>query len=239
MSVSIHSGHPGTKAVEAAVPHQGLPANLPPVADPHVRLFAELFGDPAVHATRWFVASMLLALVVPGLVLTLFRLAPLKTAVPYLVEVRPDGAVARVAQARDYKPTSAMLKSELGRWVEKALVIDPFLTRANQREATKSLRGKAVAEHRALLLQDDPFARLLKDPTLVRTVAVSGVDLTQDGIAFVYATSTERTAGASKEPVRWRFTLHYSIVPPETEEELMANPAGLAITHLQRSQDKS
>lgn len=235
MFLSIHGGSSDTAPAAASQP----PANLPPVADPHVRLFAELFGDPAVHATRWFIAAMLLGLVVLGLVLTLFRLVPLKTAVPYLVEVRPDGVVTRVARAREYQPGSAMLKAELARWVEKVLVIDPFLTRGNQREATKSLRGKAVAEHRALLQQDDPFARLLKDPTLVRTVVVTGVDLSQEGIAFVYATSTERTAGASKEPVRWRFTVHYSTVTPETEEALMANPAGLAITHLLRTQDRS
>ena len=233
------SGEAGKAAPQSARPEQAAPRNLPPVAAPGVRLFAELFGDPAVHATRWFLVSMALLAVVMGLVLTLVRLAPLKTAVPYLVEVTADGAVARVARAADYKPTTNMLRSEMGRWVEAFMTIDPYLTRKNQREVVTMLRGKAVAEHGALLKSDNPFARLLADPTLVRSAKVSSVDITQEGIAFVYVNTTERTAGSSKPPVRWRFTLHYSVLPPETEEQLLANPAGLVITHILRNEDKS
>ncbi len=219
--------------------HSPVLANTPPAANENVRLFAELFGDPQANAARWFVASLLLGLVVIAQALALFRMLPLKQVVPYAVEHTPDGAVVRVVEAAGYKPQLGVLKSELARWVERLMVLDPYLTRENLRLSTRLLRGKAVSEHKEFIDAEAPFKRLLATPGLVRTAKVHGVDASKEGIAFLFASTTERAGAGEPLTKKWRFTVHYMLAVPETEEEVLTNPAGLHITHFERSQDLS
>lgn len=213
--------------------------NTPPVARDNVRLFAELFGDPQANAARWFVATLALGVVVAAQAIAIFRMLPLKQAVPYAVEYTADGAVVRVVEAAAYHPTSAVLKSELARWVERLLVIDPYLSRENLRLSTRPLRGKAVSQHKDFVDSEAPFKRLLASPSLVRTARTSGVDVSQNGIAFVFVTTTERSGTGEAVIRKWRFTVHYVLTVPDTEEDILANPAGLNITHFERAQDLS
>ncbi|CAN7325715.1 VirB8/TrbF family protein [Rhizobacter sp. LjRoot28] len=213
--------------------------NTPPVALDNIRLFAELFGDPQANAARWFVATIVLGGVVAAQAIAISRMLPLKQAVPYAVEYTADGAVVRVVEAAAYHPTSAVLKSELARWVERLLVIDPYLTRENLRLSTRPLRGKAVSQHKDFVEAEAPFKRLLAAPGLVRTARTSGVDVSQNGIAFVFVTTTERSGTGEAVVRKWRFTVHYVLTVPDTEENILANPAGLNITHFERAQDLS
>lgn len=204
-----------------------------------MRLFAELHGDPAVSAARSFVINVCLSVVVVALVMVIFQMLPLKTTVPYIVEATPSGVVGRVIAATRYEPTDAMIKAELGKWVEQVMLIDPHRTRDNLRRSTAMLRGKAVAEHKALLDTDQVFRRMLETPGLVRTVRVTGADTSSQGIAFIFATTTERTNSGTPLVQKWRFTLHYAMATPESEEEILSNPLGLHLTHIERSQDNS
>jgi len=213
--------------------------NTPPVAIANVRLFAELFGDPQVHAARWFVVSVVLAVVVAAQGLAIVRMLPLKQVVPYAVEHSADGAVVKVVEAAAYKPGPAVLKSELARWVERLMVLDPYLTRENLRLSIRPLRGKAVSQHKEFVDTEAPFKRLLATPSLVRTARTSGVDVSQDGIAFVFLTTLERSGAGEPLTRKWRFTVHYVLSTPDTEDEVLANPAGLNITHFERVADLS
>lgn len=213
--------------------------NTPPVARENIRLFAELFGDPQANAARWFVAAITLMLVVAGQAFAIVRMLPLKQVVPYAVEHSADGAVVRVVEAGAYKPMAAVVKSELARWVERLLVIDPYLTRENLRLSIRPLRGKAVSQHKEYVDLEAPFKRLIATPGLVRTARPSGVDVSQDGIAFVFVTTTERAGTADALTRKWRFTVHYVLAVPQTEDDVLANPAGLVITHFERAQDLS
>ena len=213
--------------------------NTPPVALENVRLFAELFGDPQANAARWFVATIVLAIVVVAQAFAILRMLPLKRVVPYAVEHTADGTVVKVVEAAVYKPTTGVLKSELARWVERLMVIDPYLTRDNLRQSIRPLRGKAVSQHKEFVDLEAPFKRLTATPGLVRTARASGVDVSQDGIAFVFATTTERAGSGEPLIRRWRFTVHYVLAVPNTEEDVLANPAGLNITHFERAQDLS
>jgi type IV secretion system protein TrbF len=73
----------------------------------------------------------------------------------------------------------------------------------------------------------------------VRTARVSGVDVSQEGIAFVFATTVERAGTGEPLTRKWRFAVHYVLSVPDTEEDILANPAGLNITHFERTQDLS
>jgi len=209
------------------------------VAREQVRLFAELFGDPQANAARWFVASLLLGVIVALQALAIWRMLPLKRVVPYAVQHTVDGAVVKVVEAAAYQPSAGMLKSELARWVERLMVIDPYLTRENLRLSVRPLRGKAVSQHKAFVDAEAPFKRLLATPGLVRTARTHGVDVSQDGIAFVFVTTVERAGQGDPVTRKWRFAVHYVLAAPDTEEDVLANPAGLHITHFDRVQDLS
>ncbi|MEY4564157.1 MAG: hypothetical protein RLZZ618_3434 [Pseudomonadota bacterium] len=209
------------------------------MANANVRLFAELFGDPQANAARWFVATMVLGVVVLAQALALSHLLPLKKVVPYAVEHTPEGMVVKVVEASNYRPPVGMLKSELARWVERLMVLDPYLTRDNLRLTTRLLRGKAVSEHKDFIDAEAPFKRLLSTPGLVRTAKVNGVDASKDGIAFLFVSTIERSGAGEPVLRKWRFTVHYMLAPPETEEDILSNPSGLNITHFERSQDLS
>jgi len=213
--------------------------NTPPVARANVRLFAELFGDPQAHAARWFVASMVLGGIVALQAIAIFRMLPLKQVVPYAVQHTAEGAVVKVVEAAGYQPGVGVIKSELARWVERLMVIDPYLTRDNLRLSVRPLRGKAVSQHKAFVDSEAPFKRLLATPGLVRTAHTHGVDVSQQGIAFVFVTSVERSGHGEPLTRKWRFAIHYVLATPDTEEEVLANPAGLHITHFDRVQDLS
>jgi len=215
----------------------GLLANTPAVVDPGVRLFAEMFGDPVVNNARLFVAMLVLGLVALAEACALWRLVPLRTVVPYLVQASAEGVVSRVVEARAYRPDANLVKAGLAAWVDQLLVLDAYRTRENLRRSTALLRGKAVAEHRAWIEAERPFERLLATPDLTRESLVGSVDVSTPGIAFVFVTTTERIA--SREPLvrRWRFTVHYTLVAPGDEREILANPLGLAISHFERAQD--
>jgi type IV secretory pathway component VirB8 len=215
----------------------GLPANTPAVVDPGVRLFAEMFGDPVVHNARLFIALLVLAAVALAEACALWRLVPLRTVVPYLVHAGTEGVVAQVVEARAYRPDANMVKAGLAAWVDQLMVLDAYRTRDNLRRSTALLRGKAVAEHRAFIDAERPFERLLATPDLTRESKVGSVDVSTQGIAFVFVTTSERIG--SREPLvrRWRFTVHYTLVAPTEEQEILANPVGLAISHFERAQD--
>jgi type IV secretory pathway component VirB8 len=222
------------KKPKAPIEPASLPNTPAVVHDQSVRLYAELFGDPAVHAARWFVVSVVELLVICLLLAVIWAMLPLQKIVPYVVESNETtGAItARSLDAAAYRPTTVMIRSEVNKWVEQMLSIDPYQTRDNLRKSTLLLRSKAVNEHTEWLRSEGQFKRLATTPTLVRTVQVNSIDSSKEGLIFVFATTTERTQGEPKEQ-RWRITIHYTIVPPTTEQELLANPAGLAITHFE------
>ena len=112
--------------VSAPAIGQGDLPNTPPVAaEGSVRLFAELFGEPQVHAQRWFLAALVLGVANVALVVSVVTLLPLKTVVPYVVETTQAGVTTRVVEVTAYKPTAAMVRAELARWAEKMMTLDP------------------------------------------------------------------------------------------------------------------
>jgi len=213
--------------------------NTPPVVDPGVRLFAELFGDPVVQSARLFTTLSVVGLIAIVEAIALWRLTPLKTAVPYLVEANAQGVIARVVEAGAYRPTANMIKSGLADWIDQLMVLDAFRTRDNLKRSTALLRGKAIAEHQAFIDSERPFERLLSTPDLTRESHVNSVDVSSDGLAFVFVTTTERIGSQAPVTRRWRFTVHYALVTPQDEAEILTNPVGINISHFERAADNS
>jgi type IV secretory pathway component VirB8 len=225
-------------------PRSHIPAgqllNTPPVVDGSPkRTFAALHGDTSVFGARCFVLAAFMGVIVIVQGVALAQLIPLKTTTAYIVEPRQDGLAVHVPKPADFKPQNAYVQAEIGRFVRRVMLIDPHRTRDEQKAALAVLRGKAVAEHRQLLEEDQVFRRMLETPDLVRTVDAVSVDVSKEGIAFVFVTTTERVGQNTPRTQKWRFALHYALIPPESEEQIMANPVGLAITHIERRADAS
>lgn len=210
--------------------------NTPPVVDDTTkRMFSELYGNPQATAAK---LALLLGIAVAAILVQSFALVsliPLHKPVPFIIEKNDAGVVARVVKASDFRPDKNMIKASLNAWLEKMLVIDPYKTQESHRLALAMVRGNAVSEHTAWLQKEHPYARLAENPTLTRVVDEDRqIDVSKDGIAFAFITTTERTA---KEPKprkqQWRLTIHYGIQPPESDAEILSNPVGVQITHFE------
>lgn len=201
--------------------------------------FFEIYGSSKVESSRWFVAFLAALSVIAMLGLALYNLTPLKTVVPYMVKVDSEvGAVAQVASAANFKPDASVKSYFLSQWVEQVMTLDPYQTQKNIKKAYSVTRDKANAEFTELLNTDKPIERLVGDQALTRVVKVNSVNPgSSDGIAFVRITTEERSGPGAVKTKRYVFTIHYAIVPPQTEEEIRINPIGMFITHFVRSEE--
>lgn len=210
--------------------------NTPPAVDENTkRAFSELYGNPQATVAKLALLLGLAVLIIAIQSVSLMSMIPLHKPVPYIIEKNASGVVARVVRAADFRPDKNMIMSSLNQWLEKMLVIDPYKTQESHRLALGMVRGNAVSEHTSWLQKERPYARLAEQPTLTRVVDEERqIDVSKEGIAFAFLTTTERTA---KDPVpkkqRWRITIHYGIQPPESDAEILANPVGVQITHFE------
>ena len=201
------------------------------VLDESVARFAELFGDPRVSAARSFLVSVGVGVIAIVQSVALYRLVPLKTVTPVLVEASPDDRLAVTREAKALRPEGRFIKAALVDWGRMMLVIDPFRTRDQLSKSTKVLRGKAVPEHKQWLDEQLVFRRMAETPTLTRTVEKVSADTSKDGIAFLFIKTAERSNQGEPKLEEWRFTIHYALTPSADEDEVIANPLGLNNTH--------
>ncbi|NDU86135.1 MAG: type IV secretion system protein [Ferrovum sp.] len=211
-----------------------LPEGAPPVVQPRVaRSWFEVQGAVVVERNRWFLVSLFLS---GALVLTggaLLGLLPLKTVVPFVLEKAENGAVSVTSvQAQAYRPGDAEKRFFLAQWVRQLLTIDPHLSPTYLAEAYQVTRSKATVEFTDWIQRNQPMAELRKDPTLTRTVSISSVSIIEDGAALVRVVTERRNSGNPLAQIeKFVITMHFSVVPPEREEDILKNPAGLFVTH--------
>lgn len=210
--------------------------NTPPIAtaDP-ARKFAEIYGSATTNSSRWFVIAFLELVIIGILCFVLLALLPLKKTEVFVVETNSEKVlVAKPFKAEEFKPDARFVKAEATAYVRNLMTIDPYLTRGNFEQAMARSNDKAVAKVKEIIVTDQPFERLAKQPGLVREVTVSSVDTSQPGLIFVTATTNERLNQNVPISENWRFTLHYKTTPPESEAELMNNPLGIRFVYFER-----
>ncbi len=214
--------------------HEDPPDGTPPIVNPRVvQAWFEVQGAALVERNRWFLVSLILGLGVFLSGIALALLLPLKTVVPFVLDRSENGAVAvSNTRVQVYHPAESEKRYFLAQWVRQLLTLDPHLTPTYLSEAYQLTRGKATVEFTDWVQRNQPMAELRKDPTLTRTVAVSSVSLIEDEAALLRVV-TERRNGGNPMARREKFvlTLHFAVVAPEREEEVLKNPAGLFITH--------
>lgn len=200
--------------------------------------YFEAHGSPKVEASRWFLLSVILLIVLILQGIGIYQMLPLKTVVPYMVNLSRDkGVAAEVVEAKNFKPDENVKIFTLTKFVENMRTIDPYLTQENLRNAYQVCRDKAVTEFKQFLDAEKPVQRLMADKSLLRTLKFITVNPgTQDNIAFVRVKETERT-GARESSKTYMFTIHYEIIPPTTFEMIQKNPAGIFVTHFDKREE--
>lgn len=219
-------------------------ANTPPsVYEQAEHKFAEIYGPALVSANRSFLIAFGAILVALASVASVATIFPLKEVRPWVVEVNStSGVVNKPVQVERVEADMAVIKSELARWVAAVYMIDPLRTQealrwANARAANKGLQQ--FAEFRA---RERVYERMRAEPDMVREAKVTAVDASRKGTAFIYVTATERIGAAPPTPdkiKRVRVTLNYALVPPTTEEALLANPLGLFVTFFSDAEERA
>jgi len=203
------------------------------------REWYEKYGSSIVGSNRMFIVAMAMCLTCVVMCFTILRMMPLKTVTPYIVKVNGDGMVAaNPIEMVSYQPGEAEKKYFLSEWVSKLLVLDKFLTNKNLLEAYDRVRDKAMNEFAEYVSTNKPAEALKLDPLLTRGVKIRSVAFIGDGAALVRVVTETRTgSGQSYTRKNLILTMHFTLVPPKTEQEIFNNPIGLYVTHFDLSED--
>lgn len=217
--------------------------NTPPaLMDRPQQHFAEIYGSAKVEAGRWFLVAIAAIVLAIAAVLTLNVILPLKEVRPWVVEVTPSGVVNRPVEVQRVDPNVSVVKAELARWVEAVYTIDPLRTSELLRWANGRAADKAVAQFAEFRSRERIFERIQREPDMVREVRVTAVDASQNGTAFIFVTTTERTgaqAPAPEKTKRYRITLNYKFSQATQEKELLENPLGIYVTFFSDAEERA
>lgn len=222
---------------------QSAPNTPPSVYEQAEGKFAEIYGSSMVSAQRSFLISFGCVLLAIGSVGTVLTILPLKEIQSWVVEVNPtSGVVNKPVQIARVEPNLAVIKSELARWVEAVYMIDPLRTQEALRWANARAADKAVQQFAEFRAREKTYERMRTEPEMVREAKVTAVDVSHKGTAFIYVTTTERVGAAAASPEkvkRVRVSLNYALVPPTTEDALLANPLGLFVTFFSEVEERA
>lgn len=175
---------------------------------------------------------MVLAIV--ALAIALMTLFPLKTIVPIRVEVDPrTGEMSEKGELNAFTPDDANKRYWLGQVVLNAERVEKATLERTVERALQLMSGPAIEQYKAFLNETRPFdavkadANLLKTPTLIGPPTFLGSD------AVLVRVRVDNLASPKPEFYRW--AMRFQIVPPKDRNTVMINPAGLYVTHFERT----
>jgi len=200
----------------------------------------ERYGCAVVERNRMFVGWVLTTVALLAACLALVVLLPLKTVEPFVVRVADNGmAIADRAAAQNYRPGRAERTYFVSRWVQQILTMDPYLTERQLAEAYRMTSGLATQQMLDWMKADRPIERLKKDPGLNRSVSIVTVAPLDEGVMQVRVRAETRSLGSAAQVKTLQVTIHYSIVPPKSEAEIIQNPIGLYVTRFNIAEELS
>lgn len=200
--------------------------------------FAEIYGSSMVNSRRMFFVAVVSSLVSIVAVIGMWQVSSSHTAVPVMVRVNDSGVVDRPVKIETMSAPQAVIKAELAKWVESVFTIDPKTSPDQMRVAVTRVRDKAVEQYRVWRVKEDVLGKLSSTNGFIRVAKVGTVDLSQQGVAFVFVTTTESVGtSALGNPRTFRVRLNYDLIPPATEREIFDNPLGLNITFFNPSEE--
>lgn len=216
--------------------------NSPATAFSEARIgWFETYAKYVVDSNRWFMGFCIASVVCLSQMIAIYQMLPLKTVVPYIVEVDKTGAYqVSNATAQQYSPGENEKKYFLAEWAKKVLKIDKSTTEKELIGAYGQLLDKAPSEIAAWIEADQPLKRLAEDQTLTRDVQIKSVTFPSAEVALVRLTTEERSGRDQKSTIKNRLiTIHLKTIAPKDEDEIYRNPIGLYISHFSIVEDLS
>lgn len=205
----------------------------PPADTPYRRAQQEWdrrMGAAVLSARAWR-AMALAGLALAGCMAGALTIVALqKRTFVHVVEVAPEGRVMSIRVAGDaWRPTTAQIAFHLGRFVQltRSLPTDGVVLRQNWLEAYKFLTPKAASQLTEIARADDPFLALGRAG---RTVHIRSIIQRSDNSWEVSWIERETTAAGSPDSTPYSGVFSVAVRPPQTAEEIAANPLGLLIS---------
>lgn len=212
--------------------------NAPPAASntefPRSAAFYERYARPILDRNRLMIIVVLEALALVAMGIALASIAPLKTVVPYLVQVHNNGSVevSNALKSGPWTPGKASLTYWLGKWTRELLTIDGPQTQKQLQTAYGIVRGNAVSEFISYAKANQPVSQAAKNPNLSQTVTINNLTFVQPNLALVHLVvhkvDSNRNIDAKR---RLLLTITYGIKPPQSRSELYKNPLGIYVTN--------
>jgi len=200
----------------------------------------EEYGAAGMNSNRMFVGLMASLITNISLGIALAVMMPLKTVQPWMVKVDKEEGVATATKVgtAPYQPGDPEKRYFLAEWTTMLLTLDKYMTEKNLVKAFYRTRGKGSSEFGDWVDVNKPAEALKLDPSLTRNIQIRSISFVADGAALVRVSLETRTS-AQSSPIRKNViaTIHFAVIPPTTEQEILENPIGLYITHFAISED--
>jgi len=235
----------GKKNGETSIGRAKLPDDAPAMASAKeveaIRAWFERYGHHYVEKNRYFTLLCLISLVAVSESLVLAAMFPLEKIEPYVITVakdtgRPD---AKALSAEPYQVDVADEKYFLGRFVSLAMEIDPATTEGNLKEAAGMCLDKGGVELQELVHDQQPLVKLANEPTFTRHIDINTITILPQGDTALVRIYTHELSTGDTTPITksWMFTVHFKIVPPESDAAIYKNPLGLYVTDFAYQQE--
>ncbi|SPD72438.1 Conjugal transfer protein [uncultured Desulfobacterium sp.] len=208
-----------------------------PLSTPYQRAAQEWdnrMGNAVIQAKNWRLAffSLLVFIVFP-LIFGSMYLGAQPKAVPYVVDVEPDGsAIYRGPVAKlweNYRPEKTAIVYQLHRFLEDTRNVssDMAVVKKNWFDAYKLVTPKSSSTLSAYANQNDPFARSLVQRVSIEITAT--VPLSADSWQVDWKETIWGPKGNVITTEYWRSNFKVCLVKPQSEDQLKKNPLGIYI----------
>lgn len=204
------------------------PATLEPKA---AQAAWESIEKPRLDRDRYAFLAILSSVSSIVLAIAIIFMMPLKTTVPWIVETEASGKTTVKGPALDsFNPTQNQIIYFARTWTESLWTVDKALTQRMLETAYAMTKGKASDVFRQHMASYRPIERSASDPTLSATVQVKSINFVSERTMLIRFSVTERRKEKPTQEELYSTTLHWTLSPPSTVEEIMVNPIGFFIT---------
>ena len=196
------------------------------------REWNERYGDYIAQARNWRTVALA---AIGGMCVSVAAIAWMgvhSRVEPFIVEVNKLGDALAVSRA-DIAPRipQAIIRADIARWITdvRSVIADNIAERRMLREAAAMTdqNGTALTKLRDYLEANNPSTRSATEETGVTVQSV--LPVSERTWRVEWDEDTRRDDGAPNTVEHWNAIITINIKPPVTDEQVLANPAGVYV----------
>jgi len=187
----------------------------------------KVFEEPRQEGRQKNTIIIALLVVVAFMALALKAMAPLKEKLPYFVESDPNSGAVVISNkvAKEFTPDQGNVIYFIKLFVRDVITVDSRLTTDIYfPEAYEMTRGNATAQMRKYVIDNKILDQIAANPNFKRDVKLISVP------SFIQENVLLARYQLSDGSKRYAMTIHYTLIPPATDEERLRNPIGFYVT---------